>query len=134
MAMTLQKIAPGFNNVGGLLTFRLLSPPLFKRIRMPLKTSWHEYELRQDYSIGYSTPIGLPWVEWQIGGLSDDELSLLQSFGPEVTIYTFSRTAHGWGNYNSVMKLEELGANDNWQFNVDKNMYKFEHRQLELIA
>lgn len=115
------KIAVGANNVAGLKSLELLSPPLFKDYIFPegVSTEFHPYVARELDGNRVMVKIGRPWVAWKLYRLTRAEMNyLLATFGDPVTIRTLDKETNTYRNYNATFNRPDLVEQVKWDTNT----------------
>ncbi|MFA7386088.1 MAG: hypothetical protein WCZ87_00350 [Thiohalobacteraceae bacterium] len=135
--MSVDKFAPGWNNVAGLKALAELTPPYFEGLRW-LKTVWNDEEAVQRDGVGGLVPIGLPYIEVQVEIISQGDLQVLRTKlcpgrRAPVTVYTYNKTLDAWKYYNGQMELYRLdGENATWELLHWRNIRFWVRELLEI--
>jgi hypothetical protein len=103
------KLAAAHDNVAGLLSFELLSPPLLWRYTLGVKTEWHGQGTKLRAGDNTLKPIGRPWAIVVFDALNDDERQLLHSYAGDVTIQLWDKDIDFFDIFNGQWEVPEEG-------------------------
>lgn len=108
-----QMIAANHDNIAGLKELRELDTVngLFHIFRFPLKSTWHDGESIRGDSTSFPKDIGLPYVTWELGVVTEAEFKYLRdTFVKNVTIFEYCPVLLDWFDYNGRIFLPKPGV------------------------